>query len=566
MRRLTGTIARWSDSRRWQERGAAALVLALVITAVVIPMGAFAIDIGMQRVARRDAQAVADTAALDAARSLTATSTDGTVTAVASSSASGETNAVGGHQSVTAKLGYIAPTAVWSSDQSLGCNGTYSNGYFSTTVPSGKSPNAVLVVVKNSVDFGLAKAMGDSSGSVCRSAISNQVATACFSLGSYAAAIRTGDSSLLGPLLGALGTGIDTQAVSYQGLASTNIGVGPLEAALGAGTVDQLLATQVSLDSFYLAVVNALTAQGDTADANVVNAVRLKLGPVAKATPITVGSLLSASQGNGSALGLNLNALDLIAGAASIADGSSFLSIPGLKVNLAGVTTATTSLKVIQPAKVACGLPNTAAATATTAQIALHIDASVGLPLPNVLGLGVSAGPIGIDIQTAQGVGKLTGVACSASPQSMDVAVTNQLLPATITIPLTLSASIAGSIGLTAVVTTNPTNPAASTVTLKLPANVTTGVPTGAGNLNLTSAAVTTTSDGSTGVLGWLGVTLSDLVNAVNTSVLSTLETSLLTPLLNSISNLLGSLLGVTLASSSAYAQSISCSNPQLVD
>ena len=56
-------------NRRRDERGAVAVLTAALLTALVV-MAAFVVDIGMQRVARRDMQALADVVALDLSREL----------------------------------------------------------------------------------------------------------------------------------------------------------------------------------------------------------------------------------------------------------------------------------------------------------------------------------------------------------------------------------------------------------------------------------------------------------------------------------------------------------------
>jgi uncharacterized membrane protein len=417
----------------------------------------------------------------------------------------------------------------------------------------------VMVTAHTSVGF----VFISGSGQATRTAIAAPTAVACFKLGSFAASIKTGGSTVLGPLLGGLGSGIDLSVLSYQGLASTQVTLGALALALGAGTPTELVNTTVRLDTFYAAVAQALTAQGDTADAAVLNAVKVKLSGAAASTPINVGDLLSVTQGNQSALGLGINAADLIMGAASVADGGSFLSIPGLNVNLPGVTSATTSLKVIEPPKEGCGRANDSRAAADTAQVSLQLSASVLQSFPKVLGLlSVSAGPISLAVQTAQAHGQLTQVICS---NGMKVDATTSLVPVTATIPINLSVAILGSLSLTATVTTVPSNPSATTVTLSLPTNVTTPVSTGSGNLNVSSAGVAMSPNGSTGLLGLIGYTLSQVEAAVTTTVIAPIETVLLTPLLNSLSTLVESSLGLTLAGADVYAESVNCASPSLI-
>lgn len=564
--------------RQWEQRGAVAIMMALIICFVVVPLGAFAVDIGMQRIARRDVQAIADTAALDAGRALSGCATvggvaqtqaqiDSCLTTAAQTSAHLDQGAIGaGAPTVVAKAGYVDPSGTWASDQSRGCSGASSvTGYVTYPVPAGKTANAAVVSVSNTVDFGLAKAMGFSQGGVCRSSVSQASDLACFRLGSYAVSINAGNSTVLGPLLGALGSGINTSALSYEGLASTQLSVAGLQTALGAGSYDQLLATQTTLSGFYVAMITALTNQGDTADAAVLSALKVKLSAATGSTPITVGDLLGASLGGGSAAGLTLNALDLVAGAAEFANGTNFVSVPGLNVNLPGVVNATTTLAVIAHPKLACGLPMQA--SADTAQVGLKVTASVLTALPNILGLGVSAGPITLDLKTAQGHGVLASVSCASTPTSMKVTVANNLLPARITVPLTVSAGLLGSMSLTATIDTSPTSPSSQTVTLALPDNVATPVATGGStsNLNLSTAAVAISPDGSTGLLGLVGITLTSLTSTLTSATIPLIESAVITPLLSNLSSLLESALGLSLAGSDVYADSVACGSPKLV-
>lgn len=537
-----------------------AIFLALTTCFVLVPLGAFVVDIGMQRVGRSDAQAMADTSAMDMGRLL---ASGGVPTdALAKAAAQRSAGAVGDSLTVSVHLGTINSANFASAQapvgQGRGCGSTTYDSYFSSA--SAGDATAVLVVVKTRVGYSI----HTGSGWVCRSALAKAAPIACFKLGSYAAAVHSGDSTVLGPLLGALGSGIDTSVLSYQGLANTQLSLQGLATSLSAGSPTELLGTTVTLNNFYVAVVDALRAQGDTADANVLDALRVHLSAISAATPVKVSDLLSLTSTDNSALTGTVNALDLVTGAATIADGTSFISVPGLNVNLAGITQATTKLKVVEPPKIGCGRPNSSTATADTAQTQLDITASVLGGLPKVLGLGVSAGPIDIQVDAAQAHGQLTGVDCSSTPKSMTVAVTPSLLPATITIPITVSAPLLGSLNLTAVVTTVPTSPSSTTVTLKVPDNLYTPVSTGTGNLNVNSTNATITANGSTGLLGLLGITLSALINALNTSIVSTLESTLITPLLNSVSALLQTALGTSLAGADAFAESISCANPAL--
>ncbi|MGN6161684.1 MAG: pilus assembly protein TadG-related protein, partial [Marmoricola sp.] len=142
-----------------------AVVIALLTCFVVIPLGALAVDIGMQRVARSDMQSVADVVALDMARLM---QTGGTpTTALATASAARTAGSVGSTPTVAVYLGYIAPTATFVSNQALGCGGSGSayNSYFQPV--SAGTANAVLVTATTGVHFSI----HGGSGGACRSSI-----------------------------------------------------------------------------------------------------------------------------------------------------------------------------------------------------------------------------------------------------------------------------------------------------------------------------------------------------------------------------------------------------------
>ena len=63
------TARRGRAGQQAEERGAVAVFLAVTV-ALVVGIGTLAVDLGMQRVVRRDMQALADVAALDLAREL----------------------------------------------------------------------------------------------------------------------------------------------------------------------------------------------------------------------------------------------------------------------------------------------------------------------------------------------------------------------------------------------------------------------------------------------------------------------------------------------------------------
>ncbi len=203
------------------ERGAVAVFVAVVLSLLLVA-SAFAVDLGMQRAARADMQAVADAVALDLARELdgrTATELGTLQTAADASRDRNEATSLGSTPAVTPELGVVNPAT----------------GAF-TPVAGGVVPNAVRVTASTVVDFAFGVAP---DGGAQRSAIAMANPDACLRLGSTLLDLQSGNSVLLNAVLGdILGGSLNLTAVSYQGLAGAEVTLADLAVALGAGTAD----------------------------------------------------------------------------------------------------------------------------------------------------------------------------------------------------------------------------------------------------------------------------------------------------------------------------------------
>lgn len=539
--------------RRRNEQGAVALVVALVMT-VVLGITALTVDIGQQRVGRSDMQSLADVVALDLAREITGKQLS-TYDVTALDQARDQSVARNLDEKSAGAIGKDAEV-----DYRLGMVAT--SGFEPATASD--VPTAVEVTASTSVDF----TFTPGSGGATRSAVAVADVGACFSIGSYAAAIRSGDSGLLAPLLGLLGSGIDANVASYQGLAGAEVTLQELAVSLDAGTLSALANTSVSLQTFYVAVVSALQRQGNMAAASVLQAVVLKLGPIGSQI-VRVGNLLSLDTGNEAGLDLAANAFDLVAAGAFIANGSNAFSVPALQVADPALTGVQASLSIIQKPQTGCGRVDVA--TAESSQVALTLTAGVratSVPvvsgLLQTLGLAVDVGGATIVAHVARSSGLLTAAHCR-SPISLTVDVTGNLLPVTVTLPLTLSAGLLGSINLTATVTTVPSQPSVQSVVLGIPSSYDSAVPGPGGALNLSTLTVSTTANGSTDLLGVLGVTLSSLVNSVESVIVRPLASAILAPLETLLTGPLSSLLGLRLAGSDLWSvPTPQCASPSL--
>lgn len=420
MHRLRGWLRRRPS--RLDERGAAAIVMSLVIVFIAIPIAALTVDIGMQRVARKDAQAIADTAALDTARALAASpSMNNTqLTAVATTTASGGSGLLGSTPTMAAYAGYIDPAATYVSDQGLGCNAATYNTYF-TSVPSGKTANAVLVVASGSVSRVFGQAIGAGAGSVCRSSIAKATSTGCFEVRSYLLGLSTANSTALNGLLGnALGTSV----LGYNGLATSAVSIPLLAAQLGVGSPSQFASTTVTASQLLTATATVLSQNGgSSATVTLLNSILAGMSASTKGTSVALSKLVDVGT-TGAALTGSINLLDLVGATASIVNGTNFVTVPGITVTIPNVGSTTVQASLIEGPQMACGN-----GTARTGQLKVKITANFsGQTAGSLLTLaGISSGPITITASLANASATMNSLHCTnAVPDSMSLTVTDQ--------------------------------------------------------------------------------------------------------------------------------------------
>ncbi len=473
-------------SRR-NDRGA---VMVIAVGAVVMALAAAAlgVDLGRVEVEKRSDQNVADLAALDAARAvgfiLNTTDQAGYTTAAQSAAvASAARNGFSGAgKTVTATVGSMD-----------------TNNSFVTTGTS-----AVRVVTSSSVKY----AFRPGSKTLTATAVAFVGSPiAAFSVGSTLANLDTSKSQLDPMLRTWLGSG-SLSAVSYNGLAGSNLSLSALQTALLAqgmsvGTTQQLLDQSLTLAQLFSATASALTTQGKNVAAAEVN--DIINASITNSTKVKLSDLLDVSAPTDSAaLAGEFNVYQLVTGSAQVANGTSFVSVPLTGINLLGLAGVTLSASVIQPAQTGIGPVGT---TASNAQVALKTTVNVGLgallPVVNVT-LTYTAG---------NALGTLTSIVCGASPSisvsdySSGVSVSG--IGATILGDMTITSSIAA---------TSPTTLSFSNPTEFSPSYL--GKHVGATTTGLNLASVTVTGTGATAVL-------QPLLQAALPTTLSTLDTAL---------------------------------------
>jgi uncharacterized membrane protein len=423
-------------SSRQRQRGAIGL-LGVVTLLLAVLFAALVVDSGRLWMQKRHLQTVADIASIQAARQLGC----GVVLA----------NVVQAAQSAAVANGYTGNLANSPNIVDIVNVSTVGGIRQFTTGGTG----AVRVYATREVPASLV-AGGLLGGTVVLNAqaVSRaDPAIAAFSAGSFAASIDTEDSVLLNGVFGdILGSSVDLDLMSYEGIAAADITLNDLLQASGqVGGLDSLLNTSMSLGSMFSLFATAMSNSG-TANAAAIAGMQEFASAAVGGTNLTLADVLSVATPDEEAAGkVGLNALSLITTTALIANGSNALSVP-LSVSVPAITSITGQINVIEPPQMAIGPAasdgGTICTTVSTAQVEAEVDVVITIPLLAKIDMSLQA-------QVAQGSAGLgtisnddgqTSVTIQASPgiASLDMTNTAGTGPARITTLLNLPiASIA---------------------------------------------------------------------------------------------------------------------------
>lgn len=428
--------SRFRDLR--DERGAVAVFTALVMSFVLIGVTALAVDLGMQRVVRRDMQALADIVAMDLAREINGRTR--VELAETAGDMSDPTSAV--RASVERNAGTLGDDLEVEVDW-----GSYNDGVWDPTVDP---PTAVKVTASSAVDFSFM----EGSGGASRTAYASASSTACYRLGSFVAAIDAADSTVLGPLNHLLG--VNLGLVGYQGLAKADVTLGQLAARPAIGTPEQLLTGTIQYRTLLQAVLEVLNEEKDPANQAAVQALGALINATSGTPTLRLGDVLHVAPSDVAALETDLNVLDVI-GSARVATGQHFINIPKLHAGVAGLGNHVSGqIQLISAAELACGKPNTPETTARTSQL----QGTLGIDFFNLpsLNLGVATlqtakGDGTIEIDVGKGTGRLISppeVYCGAGtpddPHAYDVEVSTGLASYRLNLNLTVEGDLKVSV------------------------------------------------------------------------------------------------------------------------
>lgn len=415
-------------SGREDQRGAVAVFVALTLALLMI-VTAFAVDLGMQRVARRDAQATADIVSIDLAREI-----DGRAKKDYSQAALDRAFA----QSLARNSGGFGADPEQFAYE-LGA--LDAEGHFQAVGPN-TPVDAVRVTTVGTVGY----LFTGGSGRVERSAVASSLGGGCFKLGSYAARVDLGDAFILGPLVGVLGTDVDLSLLDAQGLVGADIQLVDLlhVPRLGVATFDELATLPITLGDFYLAMADVLAREsGQTAQVALLQ--QLATVPIA-ATRVTVGQIIDLGTGTSSGLQAALNVFDLVATGAFVANGDSVLDVPDLNLSVPGLANVRAEVRIGQKPQPACGRKGTASTSTSQVDIDLSANLSPGLNI-DVLGLvGARAtGAIALSLRATPAEGTLRDIQCDDDARVITVEVGSGLLDLEIGVGLDVSATLVGA-------------------------------------------------------------------------------------------------------------------------
>lgn len=601
------------------ERGVVAIMVAILTCFLVIPMAALAVDIGVQRVTRTDAQSVADMVALDLAREI-----DGRTVAELNSATpslqtladkSAQRGAVTGNDyNVTFELGTVTAANFDPNDPD-------SAAYFAP-MTSGK-PNSVRVTVHAKVGFTFIGGSGGANrsaigiGAIVKDPtdedqdecvpgdpdcpyVSNRAG--CMIMDSYAAAIKSGDSAVLGPLNRHLGTNVDAAVLSSSGLVDANVNIVKfleiLKADLNVGGFEEVLNANVSALQVVTAAAEALSQ--DAATSVAASTLMTQIGAhISGGTQILVSDLLGVTQGGTSALGADLNALDLAAAAVQIANGTSPLSLTVSGADLIGLNASAIVGSRPKPVCLGQGRQESAqtrvTANATVDQAGTVAGAVVDLTnsvtgslssllcsaLGSLLNATCYTAPVISDIQVsakvelARAAGTVTDVKCEGDQTYLSVLKDSSLVPATVTVSVTftLQKKVYTTLFAPPTVTnlqsvvyatlsTDPATPQSESDKLYVPDDYDNPQAGPSPDLSVSNLGVVMGTSGDP----YLFDRVAGLANTVQTLLIAPLQNLVVKPLLTGLSTALEDLVGLSLAGSTyTPLPTPNCGAPRLV-
>ena len=425
-------LRRFLSGRRRDERGATLIFTAISMVAL-LGAGAMGVDVGFSVYGSREAQAMADTGALDMARYLDMAD------ALTAPTGAGSPQAYlnGKLAQVDADNGSNAGLTVTPGLWSGGAWSVPSYGCFYSVPAYGPPCNAVMVTATQAVPqifWGGFNSLSGHGSAASGSSIAAVTPEAAFSIGSYLTSMNTQQTAVLNDIMSTIGTSASVTAVGYQGLADTFVTVNQLVTASGGLlTTSNVLTTSLTASQWLAiwsdAVANQVAqlncgATPTPAPCNASTAMSALDFSGSGSTSVQLCQLVSvngSSCSNGTLstpeLSTSLNALQTLTAEAEVANGSSPINVTSaLNLTVSGLSISQVQLVlgVVQPAQVAYGpvgsYTSSAQCPATTGTSTCATTAQVTADLRITL---PSFGLLDIPLSAAKGTATLSTVTCN---------------------------------------------------------------------------------------------------------------------------------------------------------
>lgn len=388
------------------QRGAIGFYAALVLLLAVL-FAALALDTGRLALEKQRLQKIADLSALHAASFAACGGTDAPTLATVAAAT----------QQIALANGYGGDLSSEAGAVTLGTTQTVGGVRQFAATPS-QDANAVSVIAKSAFPTSLiVGALFPGTTQLQASAVASKDVLAGIRLGSFLARLNTG-SSILNPLLGGmLGTNLNLDLLSYQGIAAAQVTLLDLvNAAAGVGTIDALLNTQLGFADFLDLLVNAAgPASSAYAGLN-----QMSLAGAGALPPIRLGDILAVTGANPeSALDARVNVFDLLNAGLQLANRQHAISIPSFALNLPPLAALGLKLYVIEPAKIVIGPPGKDSTgqwrtEVRTSQLRLQLDLQA---LQLDLGLVKTAVNLSLFLEAAAATAQLSSIQCATAAE-----------------------------------------------------------------------------------------------------------------------------------------------------
>jgi uncharacterized membrane protein len=407
------------------ERGATFIITAVAMV-LLLWAGAMGVDIGFTVDSNRQAQSIADTAALDLARyiniadSKTKTGSNNIATYMAAKLAAVSTDNGLNGTTLSWVGGYWSAAGGWQA----ATGGCYAQL---------RTNNPPCTAVKVTATQPVPRIFAGGSGSATRSAVGYLNPSDGFSIGTYLANLNSQQGAVLNAIMSQLSSSANLSLVSYEGLADTYVTINQLIAASAVSGVVLSPSTVMTTSLTGAQWLSIFKAAANTQQ------LALNCASTPEPSPCVAYTALQSLTGNGSSsatlcqlvwvngacgpnpvseagLSASVDVLQTLEEEAELAaaNGSNGIDF-GTSLGLSGVTDAKLVLTMIQPPQVAYGSPNTTPVTSATSA---QVQSVLQLTIPGV-------GQINVGLGAAEGTATLSSVTCTQTNNSFSQAVVN---------------------------------------------------------------------------------------------------------------------------------------------